>query len=378
MPSVLVRHPSPLLYVPRGGRHPVGALVMRETPVEMHEARDDIVPAVPSRKGEAGPRGVLHRNDEGYWIPLGVPPGFVGPAMTRRAFLRWLANPGASAPRGFERQLGGTPLLGAWRRMWSPFRPAYYARPVAVPLPSHDMHASRGDPVEILEGARAVTWDGTEAARDRLRRFLDEEIRITRTGTFLRARPLVTLRKDGEATFEVRLHLSRRLGQGDVAFPVRPDRAEAALRTWTRPGTSLSEAATRALARMDPAFFDDADIDLFANQLPVMAVSLSNDAGVSRAVDLRIRAATRDLVEPLRPAALSGLVGGNGGPGAEAILVRSRPALEALYAAFGSEVGAKGVGRALRQLDREVLPRVRGVTRPLDSDDAEALGLLAP
>ena len=375
---VEARYPAPAAYVPRGGRHVQGALVSRSTPVRIPKAdHRAFVPVPDTDRGWIRDRHSYRSHEGALWLPLsaGAADGpWARERMGRPAdFLAWLGDPDAPLAGGYIHAFGGTPLLGVWGERLDPFRTGNANLRLKA---GERVHSSRGRPPEALDGAREVRWDGGDAARAALLRFMEEDVRLTRHRVYVRVRPLVLARAGKMDVWAERFWMDSHL-PGD-GYPIVPGRAGVAGRRWSGDGAAGDKAAGILAARLGAAAFGDADVDLMANWLPALAMGTLNRLGSSNGLDRALWEMARDRVEPVRASALSGTIGGNGGEGRERHLAAAREALLALAEAYGPRVESGPLRRAVAYLDDEIIPRAAWRADAPDAGDIDALAPLAP
>lgn len=375
---VKVVHPAPVVYVPSGARRLVSWFARCETDVALRMAeRDDLVPV-----GGEGERIAhvwrLRRGEDGFWLPLATRiEGGRQRLAKPEEFVRWLGDPTVHTSGGFEVDLAGTPLLAGWGQHYSPLGPAS--------VHQGRSGTSRGDAEGRLDRVREVRFDGTDAARARLVRYLGTEILLTRFAVYKRVRPLVVhgvVNGHGPRDlYGFNVKTSQRL-EGIRSLPVHPANAEYAARRWSMPldlDPAAWEEVGRVLGEVPP---HDGDLDVLANGLPGAALDLLWH-GPGQACDRVLWEAARDRAEELRVAAVEGLVGGNGTPFAdlsdrEPLFLRVREAIEAVTRAYPRKEASRFLRMALAYLDDEALPRIRRGSREIEPSDADALGALAP
>ena len=357
---LVVRHPAPVVRVPRGGRVPALAFEALETPVEIPEADPGeldpgtawgaLVGALGLEYEVVGREGVL-------WRPLHVEDGRdrmpaepLRPDGLARAF-----SPGGEPRLGdaILRGLGGTPLLARWTR----------------PGPNRE---------RVIEHARGLPPDrlGTlveeERARSRaaLAAFCAGELLATRDGVFRRTRPLAT-RSSG-------LHPVAHLCSMDpddlVPVPIRADRYRDAVGFW-RDGSVLA-ARFRDEDHPD-GFCDDGDLDMLANAAPAFL------RGIARACVRRSApggaAAPLPAVAALERWEWRGRIGAAGGEDRERVLRIAADACTQIRRGFPEAADPweewGGLGRFETYLRAMALPRLQP---PLSEDDLDAMAGLAP
>jgi hypothetical protein len=384
--TITISHPYPALYVPRSGRNVGGGLFRAETPVTIRRAAAADFEPLPEVPGELPGYDVLRRHEGALWKPLARQSQ--GRMLIEKPadFLRWLSNPAADHPEGYDDDLGGTPLLAAWDAEINPFRPVAPSPPArpGTPAAPNPVNTGRGDRAGLRDKARELAWSGLEAARAAAVRFMADDIRVTPRRVYVRVRPLAQVYR-GYLHVPGGVDLSlRRFGPVRPTvhtvkpYPVRPDLATQALGHWVKPGARLRRTVGNALAQIRPEEYGDADLDLMSNWLPVMTVGMHHRVGASGGLDRGLWENTRQAVEPIRPLALLGLIGANGGEGRDARIEAARTALEGFSAGTWTRSDAFVAKTALEYLNAFVMPRVRGQAAPPPPEDLESLGGLTP
>lgn len=372
--SLIISHPATAIYVPKGARKPACAFVRRETEATLRKARPgDFEPLGPCSDLLKGSER-LHRGLGGLWEPLqawgkGLNPNYLKPAE----FVAWLRDPEASTGLHLGMDLGGTPLLAAWTDRFNPWGKDF--------VRGHRSGRSRGDDPAAVDGAREVKFDGTDAARARVARFLEEDFRLTPHRVYRRVRPLVscqTIRNAYDPSaitcgFEMQAHgmLTTKYG-----VPVCPDLAKVAAERWTMPG-SLKPGLLKLVAdRFEGHASHEADLDALANGLPGFVLDmLWLDRGKAGSADLWERA--REKAEGLRVEAMEGLVGGNAGAEREPLFRRIVEGLRAVTDAFEDDHRARYLRSCLLYVEEVAMPRIRRGAEA-SQEDVESLGALAP
>lgn len=366
-----VAHPATACYVPKGSRTLTSGVVMRKTTVAMRRAsRHDFEP-IPATGPDGLVKGMenLHRGEDGYWIPVTTSRGTQGDRKaTPGQLIDWMRDPERITFPGFDAAFGGTPVLAGWGKH---FVPAGHPR-------RNQPNNSRGEAGDQLYEAREVRFDGTAAARDRVARFVHENVRLTEHHVFRRCRPLVEFGKVWHLAtiYGFNLWTGNRLS-GISALPVPPDRAEAAARRWCDPAL-LDPATWMSVADIfEDAAPHDADIEILANGLPGATLDLVR-LGRDRAASHDLFDAARAKAEGLRVEAYEGLVGGNVDADREPLFTRIRAAIDAVTDAYPDHDATRYLRMCAGYIDDEVLPRIRNRDRAIAPDDLEAVGSLAP
>jgi len=382
--TITISHPFPALYVPKGGRNLGGGLFRAETPVRIHRAATSDFEPLPEIHGELWNYDVLRRHEGALWKPLARQSD---PRMLIEKpadFLRWLSDPAADHPEGYDDDLGGTPLLAAWDAEINPFRPVAPSRPErpGTALSPTAVNTSRGARAELRDKARELAWSGRDAARAAAVRFMADDIRVTPRRVYVRVRPLVQIHRRsvpyGVSLALRRINLVRPTVHTVRPYPARLDLVTETAGHWIKAGVRAHRTVNNALARIRPEEYGEADLDLMANWLPVLTVGMHHRVGASGGLDRGLWENTRQAVEPIRQLALLGLIGANGGEGRDARIEAVRTALGGFCAGTWTRPDAGVAKAALEYADKFVMPRVRGQAAPPSAEDLEALDGLAP
>lgn len=372
---MIIGHPASVLYVPRAGRKPIGGFVRRETEVTLRTASAGDFEPLASDGLAADEASLLYQSEGAFWKPLQKTIAltirdehFVSPIQ----FLDWLATPKHVAPSYISDNLGGTPLLATWTARFNP-----EGRRRGGPWRSG---STRGEGVDPLIDAREVHFDGTDAARTRVVRFIDEDIRVTQNRIFQRVRPLIEFSSTNR-TGAIELRRTRlKTDNGlydDHSLPVHPAMAEAAARRWFNP-EELDPAAWKAVReKLGDVPPHEADLDLLANVLPGAALDLLWN-GPGQARDAILWEEARDRAGALRAAAFEGLVGGNSDLDREPLFKEILAAVDAVTKAYPDKKASRFLRMASLYIEDDVLPRIRRGAREIEPDDTDALGMLAP